>query len=168
MLQELGRSGQVAPGQLHLTPQRLRPGQERQPVVLLGQLDRRVELLGGRVQGAAEQADPAQHRQRVRLPSRLPGRPGQRDGLLQEADRARVAGAVAFHRTQVGRGLRLHRRRAADVLQGVGEPECGPVVVAAQEVHVPEFGPCPGDIVEQAMGQRDLVGFVQGGQALFV
>jgi hypothetical protein len=44
----------------------------------------------------------------------------------------------------------------------------GPVVAAAKEVDVPEFGPRLGHIVEQAVGQCDLVGFVQGGQALLV
>ena len=38
LLQQFGRSSRVRPGQLHLTSQRLRPRQERQPVVILGQL----------------------------------------------------------------------------------------------------------------------------------
>ena len=95
LLQQFGRSSRVSPGQLHLTAQRLRPRQERQPVVILGQLDRRVEVPGRRVQGAAEQADPAQHGQGVGL---LPRRLGQRDRLLQVADGTPVTGTVAFHR----------------------------------------------------------------------
>ena len=34
LLKESGRPGRIVPGQLHLTPQRLRPRQERQPVVI--------------------------------------------------------------------------------------------------------------------------------------
>ena len=44
----------------------------------------------------------------------------------------------------------------------------GPVVATAQEVYVPEFGPRLGGGVTKAVGQRDLVGFVQAGQALFI
>jgi hypothetical protein len=43
---------------------------------MLGQLDRRVELPGGHVKRAAEQADPAQHGRGVGVPSRLPHRAG--------------------------------------------------------------------------------------------
>ena len=66
-----GRPVLIAPGQLDLAPQRLGPGQERQPVVTLGQLDGRVELPGGGVKLAAEQADPAQHGQHPGCVSRL-------------------------------------------------------------------------------------------------
>jgi hypothetical protein len=108
--EQFAGAGRIAPGQLDLGPQCLGPGQEGQPMVTLGQADRRIELPGGGIQGTAEQVDPAQHGQPVRLPPRLPGSFGQRDRLLQQADSFPVAGAVAFHRAQVGEGLRADRR----------------------------------------------------------
>jgi hypothetical protein len=67
-------------------------------VVALGELYRRIKLLGGNVKDAAEQVDPAQHGQSVSLPTGLSGRLGQLDGLLQQAAGPLVIGAVAFHR----------------------------------------------------------------------
>jgi len=137
-------------------------------MVALRELDRRIELLGGHVQGAAKEADPAEHGESVGLPPGLPGSLGELDGLPQEAGGPAVVGAIAFRRAEVGHGLRLQRGRAACELEGIGEPEFGPVVVAAEEVHVPEFGPRLRYRVKKVIGQRYLVGFVQGGQALFV
>jgi hypothetical protein len=44
----------------------------------------------------------------------------------------------------------------------------GPVVAPAEEVHIAEFGPRLRGGVGLIMGQSDLIGFVQGGQARFV
>jgi hypothetical protein len=41
------RAIEIVTGQLHLTAQRLRPRQQRQPVIALSDLDGGVEVLGG-------------------------------------------------------------------------------------------------------------------------
>ncbi len=46
-----GGAGWVAPRQLHLAPQRLRPWQDRKPMVALGKLDRSVEVLTSSLRG---------------------------------------------------------------------------------------------------------------------
>jgi hypothetical protein len=137
-------------------------------VVALGQLDGRVELAGGGIERTAEQADPAQHGQGVRLPPRFPGRLGQGGRLLQEPGSTLVVGPVAGDAAQVGQGLGPHRGGVLGEREGVGEPQLGPVIPSAQEIHVAKLGPGLGHGLGKLVGQRDLVGLVQGRQSRFV
>ena len=63
LLEAVGGGGEVPLGQQHLTEQRLRPGQEGQPVVALGQVHRGAQQLGRLAQLAPEEPDAPQHRQ---------------------------------------------------------------------------------------------------------
>src|SRR5262245_5955692 len=101
LLEELSSSDLVAAGQLNLTQERLRPRQECQPVVTLSEPDRRIELLDGRIEVAAEEADPAKHRTRVRFAPALPRRLRERYCLLQKLGRSPVVRTVAFNRAEV-------------------------------------------------------------------
>ena len=104
-------SSHAALGQPHLTEQRLRPGQEGQPVVAVRQLDSRAELFGGLVERAAEQVDAPEHRQAEGLSSRLEAE-RERRRLLEQGRRAGVLGAVAGDGTQIGHRLGEGGRRA--------------------------------------------------------
>ena len=53
-------------------------------MLALGEVDRRVEELVRRVEVAAQQADPAQHGQGVRLPARLAATRERRDRRLEQ------------------------------------------------------------------------------------
>ena len=97
-------------------------------------------MLVGGVEVAAQQADPAEHGQGVRLAARVADRPGER-GPPPRAGRAPAGSRPGRSRPSPGRSspsrgpTATPRRRRAP-----GEPALGPVVAGPQEVHVPELG----------------------------
>ena len=81
LLEGAGGGVEVAEREPGLTEHGLGPGQEREPVVTLGQVAGGRQDLGGLDEVAPQQADAAQHRQAERLPPRLArvaARPGPR------------------------------------------------------------------------------------------
>ena len=91
------------------------------------------------VQIPAEQVHPTVHAQCVGFATRVTCLPGEAPGQVEQGDGLRVVGSIAVDRTQVGRGLGHHGRRSGGQVQRFSQPQLGPVVAAAQEVHITEF-----------------------------
>ena len=91
LLQQLGRTVDVAAGQLHLAAQRLRPRQVGEPVLALDQPVGLVQLRRGGVQVAAQQAEPTQEGQRSASRRGSPATRESSTALSSSSTGARVA-----------------------------------------------------------------------------
>ena len=154
----------VAPREQHVPEERLRPRQEGQPVLPLGRVHRGPEVRVGCIEVAAQETDPAQHRQPVGLATRLGHVAGGAGRVLEEGPRAGVVAPIAGDRAEVGHRLRPGRRRRLLRGQHLVEQPLRAVVARPEEVHVAELGPCVRDRLEVTLGDRDPLRLGEGRQ----